>query len=354
MNLVRLHHMDTSPDRDPADAGSTLTTGPYPTLNKVAIARLRTFLDALKAEGIYCNLNLHVGYQFRPALDGVPAMPGGGSIPTQSKPLHIFYPCMVDLQVKYTRDRIDSLRLKGDPVLAMVEINNESSLLKAHQRGLLDRVVLGEYREELERQWKSFAARNDRYAGRTADDWLLFLADRDRAYLDRMLQAVRETTDARVPVTGTQTDYGGLLNLDVYAGLDYRDNHFYVDHYNFPHQAWDARDWRIRDSSSVGLGLSAFLNIAAAREAGGPTRSANSTSPWPNPQAAEIDPALAAFGAFQDWDGIMHFAYSHGRNWDSQVPGGFDINFDINSDWTKWPNIDNPRGCSAPPRCARP
>src|SRR5690348_7336453 len=33
VNLVRLHHMDTSPDRNPQDARSTLTTGPYPTLN---------------------------------------------------------------------------------------------------------------------------------------------------------------------------------------------------------------------------------------------------------------------------------------------------------------------------------
>ena len=46
-NLVRLHHMDSSPDRDPNNANSLLTTGPYPTLNPVSVARLRGFLDAL-------------------------------------------------------------------------------------------------------------------------------------------------------------------------------------------------------------------------------------------------------------------------------------------------------------------
>src|SRR5947208_837426 len=56
INLVRLHHMDSSPDRNPQDARSTLTTGPYPTLNPISVARLRVFLDALKAEGIYVNL----------------------------------------------------------------------------------------------------------------------------------------------------------------------------------------------------------------------------------------------------------------------------------------------------------
>jgi hypothetical protein len=52
INLVRLHHLDSSPDRQPEDARSTLTQDPYPTLNPVSIARLRGFLGALKAEGI--------------------------------------------------------------------------------------------------------------------------------------------------------------------------------------------------------------------------------------------------------------------------------------------------------------
>src|SRR5258708_32290494 len=31
----------------------------------------------------------------------------------------------------------------------------------------------------------------------------------------------------------------------------------------------------------------------------------------------------------------MHFAYSHGRNWDDNVPNGFNIN----GDWTKFPIV---------------
>jgi hypothetical protein len=122
VNLVRLHHMDTSPDSNPETARSILTTGPYPTFNPVAVGRLRGFLDALKAEGIYADLNLHVGYTFRSDVDQVPAFPDGAQLPNQSKPLHIFYPRMVDLQLKFTRDLIAALKLKGDPVLAMVEI----------------------------------------------------------------------------------------------------------------------------------------------------------------------------------------------------------------------------------------
>jgi hypothetical protein len=70
VNIVRLHHMDSSPDRVASSATSLLTQDPYPTLNPYSVERLRVFIDALKAEGIYVNLNLHVGYTFRPAVDG--------------------------------------------------------------------------------------------------------------------------------------------------------------------------------------------------------------------------------------------------------------------------------------------
>ena len=517
INLVRLHHMDSSPDSNPANAGSILTTEPYPTLNSVSVARLRTFLDALKREGIYADLNLHVGYTFRPGVDGVPRVSDTLAMPNQSKPLHIFYPRMIQLQAQYAHELIQALALGDDPVLGVVELDNETSLLHAWQTGSLDPYLLGEYRIELQRQWNDFlssryvstealrqswgpgepagmellssdphqwrleihapaqaslevidgdpptvrvtvqqgggsvilkqvgfstiterpylaqvdlradlpdgvsrsvywdikqdvspwrtlrsrtisvsnqwqtftmavpatfamdgvgrfgisvenvdapisvrnwslrqAARQGLSDGEAIEDgsvtlvgeddvsvdartndYLLFLADRDAAYFRNILQAVRATAGSLVPVTGTQMGYGGVLNLDSHAPLDYQDNHFYIDHYNFPHVQWDARDWRIRDTSGVGSGLSAFENMAAARQAGRPYTVSEFNQPWPNTHAAEIDVALAAFAAFQDWDSIMHFAYSHGRNWDDGVPNGFNIN----GDWTKFPNI---------------
>jgi len=514
VNLVRLHHMDSQPDSNPANAGSLLTNGPYPTLNTVAVARLRAFLDALRAEGIYINLNLHVGYVFRPAVDGLPPHP---SFPTQSKPLHVFYPRMVELQTDYTRRILEALRLQDDPVLGMVEINNESGLARDWQTRNLDRTLVGEYKDEFQRQWNAYlrsryadteallkawgAGQSDgpellpgqwvienhlpgrgtnpewvaeesvptvrvqvldgtdvvilkqvgfsvstdahytvevevradlaegasrtvywdvkqnvspwrtatnstitvtnqwqRYrmgfqpsfamegigrfgmsieklAGTTvyvrnaslratgrrglaseesleagnvalvgeneygtverANDYVRFLVERDRVYLWTMVQAVREATDRWVPVAGTQMGYGGLANLDSHDVLDYDDNHFYHDHYNFPNVSWDGRDWRIRDSSVAGGGWTEYLNMAVTRQRGRPFTVSEYNQPWPNRQAAEIDPTLAAFGAFQDWDSIMHFAYAHNRNWDDAVPNGFNLT----GDWTKWVNL---------------
>lgn len=507
VNLVRFHHMDSQPDSRAENANSILlSTGPYPTFNPVAMRRLRVFLDALKAEGIYANINLHVGYVFRPAVDGLPEWPGTGGFPTQSKPLHILHPRMVELQAQFTRELISQLQLKDDPVLAMVETNNETSLVYSWQNNQLDGVLQGEYRSDATRQWNEFltakyqetGALREAWAGGSApdgpellpgqwrplevhspsvarmemldgtavvtvqsggapvilkqvgfsieggaqylasveiradladgqtrnvswdvkqdvspwrqtvnrtiavsnqwqrftmpftasfsmenigrmglsvenvpapvyvrnaslyrlgraglrdgesleqanvalvfpgdgvtparlDDFLQFLAGRDREYHLALLAAVRETTDELVPVAGTQMGYGGLLLIDAQRGLDYADEHFYIDHYNFPNVSWDRRDWRFRNSSSVGSGLSTYLNVASKRVGGQPYTVSEFNQPFPNTYAAESDPTIAAFGAFQDWDAIMHFAYEHGRNWDEIVPSGFNLNVD--------------------------
>ncbi len=516
VNLVRLHHMDSSPDpaASPNNANSILTDRPYPTFNDVSVQRLRDFLTALASEGIYADLNLHVGYQFRPTVDQVPPLPGM-SFPTQSKPLNIFHPRLVQLQQDYTQRLISRLQLRDDPVLAVVEINNESSLLQAWQGSQLDPVLVGEYRTALQSQWNqwltakyratdalqrawgagtldgpeilsgkwtleqghgkvgslsmvqtdglptaqvqpgagsgwlflkqtgfhltagvryvwTFEAKADLPAGQTVNvptsimrdvspwdgfsspaigltnqwqsftiavtpsfeiqdsgrvsldvefapgnvyarqmslvqagqrslaagesiesasislpgpgegatparfaDYTAFIIATDRAYVNAMRDTVRASTDALVPITGTQMGYGGLGILDSQDGLDYQDNHFYVDHYSFPNTAWDGFDWRIRDASAADGAWTQFLDMAWARQAGRPYTVSEYNQPWPNTHGAEIDPALAAFAAFQDWDGIMHFAYSHGRGWDDGVPNGFNIN----GDWTKFPNI---------------
>jgi hypothetical protein len=500
VNLVRLHHMDTQPDSSSANAGSLLTTGPYPTLNNLSVERLRGFLDALKAEGIYVNLNLKTGYVFRPGADGVPE----AAMPTQSKPLHIFEPRMVALQQEYAAKAIEALQLRDDPVLAMVEINNESSLLYSYQTNQLPSLIGGPYRTELQRQWNGFL--NARYgstdtlreawrptepdsgqllpnrwqlelhantagsiatlddgaiqvnltrneteaiakqvgfsieAGETylaeadlrADrpvnvswdvkqdvspwrqqtsrvvavstdwqsftmsytagfgmesvgrmgvqisasttpvqirnarlirrgrrgltegeslelgnialpgtegshrprthDYIEFLAALDQSYLDTVLSTVREWTNGKTPVAGTQMDFGGLMTIDTHAAMDYHDFHFYVDHYNFPNVPWDGRDWRIRDSSHLAANLSNLAAMAAARPFGKPFTVSEFNQNWPNTRGHELLPPMSAFAAFQDWDGLMHFAYSHGRAWDASVPNGFNLN----GDWSKW------------------
>ena len=140
-----------------------------------------------------------------------------------------------------------------------------------------------------------------------ANDYLLFLTNRDQTYVQTIFAAVQGAIDTLVPVTGTQMAYGGLLDMDSQAGLADQDNHFYIDHYNFPDVDWDSYDWRIQDASALTNGLSQFQGMAIAHEAGRPYTVSEYNQPWPNTHGAAIDPTWASFAAFQDWDAIMHF-----------------------------------------------
>jgi len=52
--------------------------------------------------------------------------------------------------------------------------------------------------------------------------------------------------------------------------------------------------------------------------------------PYPNEYAAEMMPLTAAYGNFQDWDGIFWYSFEHGdaANWNSRYPSHFDIRQD--------------------------
>jgi len=517
VNLVRLHHMDSEPDPigDTSEFNSTLTVGPYPSFNEIGLTRLRAFLTALAGEGIYVDLNLHVGYPFRPDVDQVPSLPVW---PDQGKPLQVFYPRMVQLQQQYAQGLVQKLSLANDPVLAMVEISNESSIVSSWQQGQLDSVLLGDYRTALQTQWNSFlsakyqttAALVQAWGTNTADgpdllsnawelevhtpavanltntttdgiptaqvhvsqagnwvflkqvgfsmttghqylwtfqaradlangatytapitvmrddspwdgfiyssitltnqwqtynilanasfditvnppsqpnggrvslevdgvgadtyvrsmtlvqagqhglasgesieagnislpgptdnatparlnDYVAFLTSVDKNYVNTIRDTVR-AAGAVAPITGTQVGYGGLSIFDSQDGLDYQDNHFYIDHPSFPGVAWDPWDWNIQNAAAADSTWYSFLDMAWAREAGRPYTVSEFNQPWPNTHGTEIDPSIAAFASFQDWDAIMHFDYAGGRNWDTPIPDAFDAN----GDWTKF------------------
>jgi len=73
-------------------------------------------------------------------------------------------------------------------------------------------------------------------------DYTAFIIQTDRSFVNTIRDTVRAETDALVPITGTQIAYGGLAIYDSQDGLDYQDNHFYIDHYAFFGTAWDGFD----------------------------------------------------------------------------------------------------------------
>lgn len=393
-NAVRLHHMDTSPGKEDNPPRSLLTPGPYPSFNQTAVARLRNFINALKQEGIYVNLNLHVGYRFRPDVDQLPPLDNTAKETALGAPVHVYYPRMVSLQEDYARQLIRGLNLRGNPALAMVEINNESSLLAAWQRREWADAVPKAYEPELKKQWQAWVMRRYGTYAKACDAWktcadnaapplltptdadyaaskiaqwrdkldgklraittrllgptdpgmasdageairlrdfLTFLADTDRAYFERMRKVVQEETDTLVPVTGTQMGYGGVLNFDSQAGMDYLDEHFYIDHPDYPGKAWDRYDWRFRDTAASSGEITRILGLSLRRDARKPFVVSEFNQPFPNRQSSEIQPMMAAVAAAQDWDGLFFFDYMDGDNW-SDTPSAFTLS----GDWGKF------------------
>jgi hypothetical protein len=375
-NAVRLHHLDSLPGTATAPPNSVLTPGPYPSFNQEALTRLKTLIGALSAEGLYVNLNLRVGYRFRPDVDQVPPLPADA--PTGAA-AHSYWPRMIALQENYARALIRALGLQGNPALAMVEISNESSLVWAWQQRKWAATVPPVYADELLARWQAWLATRygsvaqacaawgtcgagttsapllspddavagdrmidgvqrrvgrlaDRLFGNDADqptgaalrtqDFLSFLADTDRAYFARLRRVVHDETDALVPVTGTQMAFGGVLNFDANADMDYIDEHFYVDH---PESGADwQRDWYIRNLAATGAAMQRIQAISFRRDSSKPFVVSEFNQPFPNRHGAEILPVMAIVASMQDWDGLFFFDYAQEADW-PRAPTSFSL-----------------------------
>jgi hypothetical protein len=342
VNLVRLHALDARPDTDPSQAHSILLAQPFPTLNPVAIQRLKFFLVQLRDAGIYVDLNLHVGYTFKPELDGVPALPGAVSMPEQSKPLFIINKKMSDLQALYAQRLLQALGNSARNVVAMVEINNESTLVYEWMIGRFDKVVVGAYRDDLTERWQRYQIESGisdtELTGipkvdapipeRIKDNFFKFLITVDQAYLDKIRAAIR-SINQEVIIGGSQMRFGGLANLASHASMDFMDNHFYVDSYDFRGKWWDWNNWVIRDESAATGGFTGLRNSAFFRDLSKPYVISEFNQPWPNRKAAEIIPETAVMAARQGWSAIMFYDYSHTRDYISNVPREFSLTGDV-------------------------
>lgn len=374
-NAVRLHHLDSLPS-DYTPPISVLTSGPYPTFNPIALERARILIENLAREGLYVNLNLRVGYRVRPDIDGLPAL---AQEPQVGAPLHVYYEPLIARQELYAKGLIEALGLRDNPALAMVEINNESSLLASWQPARWAQAIPPGYADTLRTLWQqwllqhygslgqacaawqnacedgdasaawlpmpqdnsNFAASawqqlrgrwlNDSTPGFTPQqrDFLLFLASVDRNYLERMRTVVHQATDDRVPVTGTQMEYGGVLNHNTHTRMDYIDDHIYVGHPMFPDAARPER-WNIPGQSTSGEEFYRLLNLSLRRDDARPFVVSEFNQPFPNPRGAEILPLMSIAAALQDWDGLFFFDYS-----DDASPPLAPTRFSLSGEWGK-------------------
>ena len=171
VNIARLHHLDNPWSVD--SAGSLWKPGSQDriTLDPAQLDKLHRLVAALKAEGVYSNVNLKVSRTHTEA-DGFPA--SIAQLPAFLKRVDYFSRRHVELQKDYARRLLSvknpytGLSLVEDPAVAVIEINNENSLLGMRTRdiGAGLHLLPEPFRGELTGMWNAWLAK--RYSGKVA------------------------------------------------------------------------------------------------------------------------------------------------------------------------------------------
>lgn len=170
-NLVRLHGLDQPGRSQDKTLLSLRGNAPYPELDSSNLAALDRLFDSMERHGIYIDLGLKVAYRFDSGKDCfhdstgnrkcVPdpevvtqTYPVSAAMPAGSEPLDLFNREMRELQKRYFRALVE--RYGNRPGLALVEINNENSLIETYVTGKDDFPPL--YAQELDARWHRWLA----------------------------------------------------------------------------------------------------------------------------------------------------------------------------------------------------
>ncbi|MGC3940688.1 hypothetical protein ACOTTU_23050 [Roseobacter sp. EG26] len=199
-NLVRIHHHDSlwvQPNVFDAPAENTRT------LNISSMKRLDLWLEALKAEGIYIWLDLHVGRRMvandqitwfeEIAQDGHADVRGFNFI-SQSIQAR-----MLEFQRQYLgyRNHLTGIRYADDPAIIAVLVSNENDLTHHFGNRLLPDKQVPEHNQLYMSEAKAFAKAHGLSQRRTWKSWeygpsKIFLNDLERRFFDRMSADLRK------------------------------------------------------------------------------------------------------------------------------------------------------------------
>lgn len=343
LRVVRLHHMDS------ADIWGKNGERTKTEIDPDQLERLDYLIAQLQKRGISVNINLHVSRCF----DERDGFINSATLNNQSKGIDNIEPRMIAFQKKYARDLLTHVNpytgraYTDDPGVAMIEINNENSLIALWYWGAFAKMG-SPYAEQFQGKWNEWLRR--RYTstaeltaalgwegeialtgGQTLEagtlpvplhregallkseplkrEFFRFLTDLESGYWAEMYRFVKEELGAKPPVTGTQLQYGAWYPQ---GKTDYCDNHAYWHHPEFPHQIWDGQDWITSNEAMVNSRTGGEpTNLTLNRLIGKAQTISEYDHAYPNLYGAEGNVMLAAVAAYQGWSGINQFAWSH-------------------------------------------
>ncbi|MCY2995140.1 MAG: hypothetical protein NTY19_45860 [Planctomycetota bacterium] len=352
VNCVRFHFFDILSPNGILDARRDDTQA----LDPRQLDRLDYFIAELKKRGIYTNLNLNVGHSYKPG-DGV----ADAELLGYAKALTHFDPRLRELQREYARlllthrNPYTQSEYRNEPAVAIVELVNENSLVESWFSGRL----LGQNTTQHPGTWTDIPASYERAltelynawlrkrltaeqladlrteAGAPADGPILrlepkgfakastlrfqteatFYVETERQYFQDMARLLREELGVQAPLVGSSDhNHGksGYLHLSSTSLLDIVDGHVYWQHPDYIRQGNKQTGFRIGNTPMVNEPLrSSVVQLSRSAMAGKPYTVSEVNHPFPAEFACEGIPILAAYAAFQDWDGIFWYTLAH-------------------------------------------
>lgn len=288
INCVRLHYMDWpyGPEGFPLAKEPSIFAkdGSERNLDPEMLDRLEYLIAQFKQRGIYVDVNLYVArYQYH--------YKGQNAINTfiQSK------------EREYAKDLLThvnpytGLPLAKDPVVAVVELNNEDALFTTYCGGNL--VSPG---------WPTMAdIKGTEMPEAKKREFYKTLLKYEADHWNNMRTYLKKDLGVMAPVTSTQVSYSQPSTFD---GMDFYDNHAYWLHPTI------GVYWKQNTAPMVNEPNGGTLpGLASRRFAGKPYTISEYNHPYPSFYGAEGQPMLHAYAAFQGWDGV--FAYS----WNNRI-----------------------------------
>ena len=369
INCVRFHFLDSG------GATSLFVKGREDTrtLDPQQLDRLDYFIAELKKRGIYTNLNLNVGRNYRRG-DGVKDYEYLGL----AKVVNYFDEHIQALHKEYAGQLLTHYNpytkseYRHEPAVAVVELVNENSIVEAW---FSDR-LLGKNTEKSPGTWTDVTAWYANQLTFRYNEWLkerlsstelkvlcdmagvkedeliprltkiqfsaapkkmfhleaAFYMELEHSYFQKMYRYLKEELGIRALVVGTSDHNHGKTGYPLLTStsqMDIVDGHVYWQHPQYlTDPKTNRRTFSIKNTPMVNEPFnSTVIQLSRSAVAGKPYTVSETNHPFPNEFACEGIPILAAYSAFHDWDGIFFYTFEHKepKEWNAKMPGHFEI-----------------------------
>ena len=321
-NSVRIHHYEMGL--------STPNWKPGFDWDPASVDKFDYLVAGCAKRGLWLTTDLYVS---RPVAGKQIGMSGDRVEPDRYKALIPVYEPAYQDWAAFARKLLDHAnpytgkRLAEEPALAWISLINEgpTTANSPQWAAAWNRWLAARYpnRDDLDAALGDLTDAEDPAAGtvvlpadlksgaRRARVCQVFRAETEKAMVERMRRFLRE--DLKCPALLTDLNNAGASMVSLQAaraGFDYVDEHFYVDHPMFMDQPWRLPS-RCPNANPVRDGAPGGTGNGCVRLWGKPFTVSEYNYSGPGRFRGVGGILTGALAAFQDWDVLWRFAYSH-------------------------------------------